>query len=248
VITSKAFDIAECQFVLFTPGLQFSVPRILASMLPVTGGLYDADPVVLPNTDELPPEVPRIILSSRDGQHRMQASAVRFDVFRRALPEHPGPTLTEALSTCLPIISSYVKATNAVVERLAVVLKRIAPVDEPAKLLARHFCKEQWLQGPLNRPQQFELHAHKVFEVPGSVKVNSWFRIKTAILKLPQPSPGILVEQDFNTLKEEAHECKQEEIENFFRSVIPAFDEVLELYFPNAVSSGSVNIETNTHA
>jgi hypothetical protein len=242
VITSKSFDIAECQVVLFTSGLQFSASRVLIEMAQSVK-LYDAEPVLLPNADEMPPEVPRIILSSLDGRHRLQASAIRCDIFCRALPEEPGPRLSELLPTCLPIIRAYKAATNAAFDRLAIVVKRIVPVAEPAKLLAEHFCKDEWLQGPLNRPQQFELHAHKVFEVPGSVDVNSWFRCKTATLNLPEQRPGILIEQDFNTLKDVGREYTQEDVETFLGAVVPAFDKVLGLYFPDSTNDGAVGAE-----
>lgn len=232
MFTSKAFEIAECQVVLYTPGLRFSANRVLSAILTKWGSLYDGEPVALPSSDQLPQEVPRVILSSRDGQHRLQASDTRLDVFRRALPEQSGLRLGEMFRDCSPILDEYVRATSAVVNRLAVVVKRIANADEPAKELARHFCKDEWLRGPLNRPQQFELHAHKVFRMPGSVSVNSWFRCKTAILSQPDERPGILVEQDFNTLISEEHEYSADEREKFFLSTIPALDEVLELYFP----------------
>jgi hypothetical protein len=246
VITSKSFDIAECQVVLFTSGLQFSASRVLIDMSQSVK-LYDAEPVMLPNADEMPPEVPRIILSSRDGRHRMQASAIRCDIFRQALPEEPGPRLSELLPACLPIIRAYKRATNAAFDRLAIVVKRIVPFEQPAKLLSEHFCKDEWLQGPLNRPQQFELHAHKVFEVPGSVYVNSWFRCKTAILNLPEQRPGILIEQDFNTLKDIGREYTQEDVETFFDAVVPAFDKVLDMYFPESAEHGAVGTDKDTH-
>jgi hypothetical protein len=113
------------------------------------------------------------------------------------------------------------------------------PDPAPGRTLASHFCREEWLRGPLNRPSEFELHAHKQFKLGGQFQINSWMRCKTAFISsardaTSERSPVILVEQDFNTLVEEGlySQYAKEEIARFYELVPAEFDHVLRLYFP----------------
>lgn len=231
MLTAKDFDLVECQVTLFTPALQFLPNKVLVALLEEWGEVFNGDPIVIPASPNLPPGVPRLTLMSKDSRYRIQASAARVDLFRvkdgeLCLPEH--------LDWTLGVLFRYLGVTNGGVNRVAAVLKRAAALEDPAKLLAGHFCKEKWLHGPLNRPQEFELHAHKVFKLPNSVAINSWFRCKTVTLVDPPEQRAALVEQDFNTLAQEAEgrEFSEAEIREFFASAPPEFDKVLSMYFP----------------
>ncbi len=93
----------------------------------------------------------------------------------------------------------------------------------------------QWIEGPLRRAEQFELHAFKVFRMAGERDVNSWMRCKTASLATSN-QPIVLVEQDLNTLQERAEEeqFNIDYIRQFFVDCQPELDRILNLYFPNA--------------
>ena len=101
--------------------------------------------------------------------------------------------------------------------------------------LARHFCKDRWDKAPLNRPENFELHAHKKFALGTDFEVNSWARSKTG--KLAGDGDDkliILFEQDINTLAEGTAErdFSKAEIKKFFGAVASELDSILELYYP----------------
>jgi len=231
VVTFKQFDNVEMQVVLFTPGLQFSAARLLRSddsrLLK-----FDGEPMVFPNADDLPPDVPRMILTSVDGAFRLQASPKRVDVFVNKIQAAGPRTAESVLADVGPILEAYVQATNAVVNRIAVVRKSLARMDQPAKAMATHFCKDRWISGPLNRPESFEIHAHKVYTLYGSLEVNSWIRCKTARINQESNPPGILVEQDCNTLADKVRDFSLPEISEFLAAVPGSFDETLSLYFP----------------
>jgi hypothetical protein len=231
MVTAKDFGLIECQVALFTPALRFLPNKVLVALLEEWGEVFNGDPIVIPASPNLPPGVPRLTLMSKDSRYRIQASAARVDLFRikdgeLCLPEH--------LDWTLGVLFRYLGVTNASVNRVAAVLKRAAPLEDPAKQLASHFCREKWLHGPLNRPQEFELHAHKVFKLPNSVAINSWFRCKTVTLVGPPEQRAALVEQDFNTLAQDAAdgEFSGAEIREFFALAPPEFDKVLSMYFP----------------
>jgi hypothetical protein len=72
IVSSK---INQIQLVLFNPGMAISDKIRLANNINNTlGGLFDGDPVVLPLPPDAPPELPRILLSSKDGKKKLQAS------------------------------------------------------------------------------------------------------------------------------------------------------------------------------
>lgn len=106
--------------------------------------------------------------------------------------------------------------------------------------VAKHFCQPRWIDGPLNRPSDFELHAHKPFRLDDLIEINSWFRCKTAIGIAVDPGesarPNVLfVEQDFNSLVEgmEDRNIPAAQIREFF-SLSPAeMLHILQLYFPD---------------
>jgi hypothetical protein len=103
--------------------------------------------------------------------------------------------------------------------------------------LARHFCRDRWLTAPLNRPESFELHAHKRYTPPTlpHFVINSWIRAKTGHLgQEPERIPIVLVEQDLNTIPEEAssRDFSASDITDFLRTVPPELESILLLYFP----------------
>lgn len=118
---------------------------------------------------------------------------------------------------------------------MAALLKRYVQHSSPGLFLAKHFCKERWLTGPLNRPGDFELHAHKRFLLAGKFDVNSWVRSGTGIVSSGEErQPIVLVEQDLNTLSEdmETRDFTKEDIEGFFSSAATELDVILRLYYP----------------
>ena len=86
---------------------------------------------------------------------------------------------------------------------------------------------------PLNRPENFELHAHKRYALYGEEVVNSWVRNKSAY-KASDEKPVILVEQDLNTLGEQvlAREYTDEEMGLFFDAASSELDHILSIYYP----------------
>jgi hypothetical protein len=189
----------------------------------------------------IPPEIPRLNLSSSDRRWKLQAATRRLNLFwervddqdtlppasfLRALPEIIRPFLE---------ISSDLKPT-----RLAYILRRFAAAETPSKDLAHYFVRPELLTGPLNRPSDFELHAHKVYTPKGFEPVNSWIRWKTARLASNQ-APGILVEQDLNTLAERPQQdgFSQDTVENFFSVASNEAESILAFYlsFPPNESS-----------
>jgi hypothetical protein len=228
MLTFDQFRPIEAQYALFTPGLQFSAAKIMSRL----SSFFDGTPVVLPLGVEVPASIPRVTLSTADERQRVQISSVRMDFFLSSKDsEMINPE--QGTSLAASVMNAYLEVTRATVGRLAFVLKRVADDPTSAPDLARHFCRDQWLSGPLNRPEDFELHAHKKYRLADSWNVNSWMRCKSARLAASN-QPVVLIEQDLNTLSEEVEsvEFVVADINRFFRRCIPEVQSILELYFP----------------
>jgi hypothetical protein len=214
------FQFNSIQGTIFTSATRFVPAKVLTKFFPMVSDQFDASPTVLPLPEEAPPEIPRMILQSSTKQWQAEIAATRVN-FRWAQMT-PSDTITiEAFrESLLRFIHLLLEMEHARVSRMGLILGRYLIVDNPASVLARYFCRENWLQSALQDPENFELHAHRKTTVGSTFDVNSWIRFKSAQVTLPNipPRPIVLVEQDVNTLAEEAalREYGIEAISTFF--------------------------------
>ncbi|HSP17642.1 MAG TPA: hypothetical protein VLV78_23055 [Thermoanaerobaculia bacterium] len=229
------FRIASCQATLFTPDAEVSTSNFLSRLLPRWLNRFDGEPAILPIPEGLPKDVPRVILQSRSTNWRCEIASARVNIFWRAAAEG-NERLEPIFAELTPLLIEYFEFIDSRVGRLAAVINRYVRHPAPARFLASHFCKERWMAAPFNRPESFELHAHKVFPLAGRFQTNSWVRNKTATVTMgAEERPAVLVEQDLNTLVEETatRAFSPDEIAGFFQAVARGFDETLTLYYPD---------------
>ena len=115
---------------------------------------------------------------------------------------------------------------------MAAVVTRVAKHEEPGKFLARHFCKDRWKTAPLNRPEEFALHAHKKFRLGDKIDVNSWVRNEAATMSIDNVTHrAVLVLQDLNTLAEPADKAdlSRDDVIRFYELVCIEPDKILAL-------------------
>lgn len=242
MIRHSAFRFSAYQGAAFYANLQLTVGRLLPRLLSDLSDVLDGDPITLPVPKDGPAEVPRIILGNKDESMRMEISLVRTDIrwnLKRAAPEL---NLSQFSSFAQRAFACFHQATQAKPGRIALVLNRFQLHENPGKEIASHFCRPELLlnepgrKGPLNRPEQFELHAHKRFDL-GRFRVNSWVRCKTGTFTEGQSRHKVvLVEQDINTLPEALAETEfnEADIGEFYELSITELDTIMRLYFPDA--------------
>ncbi len=231
------FLIGSCQATLFTPDEEVSAVKLLSGLAPRWAERFNGEPFVLPTSEGVPREIPRLILSDRENAWRCEISSGRINFYwRRTRAGVASPTLERFYSDAITLLIDYRAFQNARVGRLAAVVTRYTRMERPGLFLAKHFCHERWHAAPLNRPENLELHAHKRYRLAGQFDVNSWVRNKTG---KESPAGGdvrdiVLVEQDINTVTEEEPQVTFDEgqIRRFFTEVVPEFDHILRLYYP----------------
>ncbi len=234
---AQAFAPASAQAVIFTPDGGLAVPRLMRELAP-RWTLFDGEPTVLPNLPmPLPGEIPRVTLASADGCWRFDAAASRATMSCQATPTADFPTtLADFFARVATTLLEYRDAFRMRVGRLAAIVISSAASPTPGIDLARHFCAERWWKTQaLNRPEAFELHAYKRYDVAGWGTVNSWMRVKSGQLTRGETrTPTIVTEQDVNTLAEDEAQTSysDERLRAFFASIPAEVASTLGLYFP----------------
>jgi len=235
-LAAKDFHVASCQATLFTPEEAVSAVKLIKGLLPSWVSRFDQEPMVLPFGGEVPREIPRLILQSKDGARRCEIASERINLlWRKVSPDAPEPTLAEFYGDASLQLVEYQQFLGARVGRIAAVINRYAEHPEPARFLTRHFCDRRWGDAPLNRPESLELHAHKQFALGGRFIVNSWVRNRTGTVSLSGGSSAVvMVEQDLNTLHEEvpSRSYSDAEIRAFFDEAAREFEVIMRLYYP----------------
>ena len=244
-VKAADFGIYKAQAVLFTPGASVRNHKILAYLLSKWGDLFAGEPISL----DLPAEalalgVPRVILKSEDSLTRLQVAHDRLDFFRHA-DNACSLDASQHLAQAIEIFNGYCKSMNIESTRVAAVVSRAADDDEPARTISRQFCREFWLDGPINRPTEFEIHALKSYQMGRTVSVNSWFRCKSGTLATgEEPNRterrAVLVEQDLNTPNGEARapSLSPDTVREFFALATDELDGTLGSYFPDPEALG----------
>lgn len=235
--TASDFGIAAVQAVIFTPDVvSFSPPKVLAGFLQRHGQRYDGDVTSLPLPADAPSQLPRVLLQSADSTWRLQASPARIDSIWTPTSLTGADNLAGAVVQCGEVLEDYVREYSVRVGRLALVVQRALVVSEPAQILVRHFCDARLVQGqeaPLKKSDDFELHNRVRYPFPPIEQdINSWVRCKATVLVLGEP--GIIIEQDLNTLEEglKDNEFSPEMIRTFLTEVQVEADKILRRYFP----------------
>ena len=235
----RDFQYTSVQAVVFTSVVQNATSRILAAMLENWQDLFDADPLVLPV--EPVGNMGVMLLKSKDGRYVVEIINNQFRFARARIKRDDTVDLSEFVSISNRVIETFIEAAQATVNRVALLVTRVVDEDSPAIVLSRYFCNDPLLTGALRRPENFELHAHKTYELSGMGRINSWVRCKTAILQVPSEStptvdmqPVIVIEQDINTLAEVAPgtELSILQIHQFYEAATIEMDSIVRLYFP----------------
>jgi len=233
VFTDFKFDMLRAS--VFISELQSPANLIYRNLPERWIELFDGEPTLIPVPEGAPSNIPIMQLSNKAGELQFRFSRIRVDFeLRSTSTKKPVEDVNSFFETAINHIVEFADIFNLTIKRLAVNCNRYAKQVDPGLYLAQHFCNEKWwLEAPLNRPKQFELSAHKRFELYKGLEVNSWVRNKTGISTTTGESL-ILVEQDINTLPEEMDTCRfsVEEIERFFKHNIKELDHILELYYP----------------
>lgn len=236
MISPADFAIYGMQTSAFLLDATIRPASVLVQVLQRYGDIYDGEPISVPMPAQVPTEIPSVILASSDNALRIEVARSQVSLYWYRVEEAAPVSLEELSAAFADRLATICEQTDGPVGRLGIVVTRRASLDNPGRVLASKYCRDRWIadDGALNRPEGFELHAHKVFNLTPTVLVNSWMRIRTA-QDDEQVYRYVVVQQDINTLAEELMK------RNFTRSDIAAIliaaaresEITLAKYFPS---------------
>lgn len=231
MLQAKDFRILSLQFSIFVPELLFNPNKILGILMSKFSDIFDGDTTVIPLPSDAPGEFPRLTLLSSDNKTKLEIAANRVNLFRYRKEDTTEIDEKPFLQICSDVFREYIDCTSAKVGRFALVIVKFSEDSNPGLTLARHFCKDELMVEPFDRPERFEIHSHKKYKL-GDFNVNSWVRCKSGILKKDNV-PIVLVEQDTNTLSEEIedNEFDIDQIQSFIEIAVKEQRTILDKYF-----------------
>lgn len=232
MLTSSDFQVQKLIASGFVASGEFNPSDALRHVLISWPDVYDGQTTSFPLPADAPPEFPAVSVASKDGSWVVEMNRARINLAWLNQQARPR-SIQRVFSDLSRRLTAILEEQQVVVGRLAALATRAAEVEAPGVVLSRQFSRPKWLAGPLNRPEGFELHAHKTFNLIQGLTVNSWMRIKTAKGGSPEYR-YVAVEQDVNTLTSEleTRNFRRQETGRFFRAASIELDSILKMYFP----------------
>ncbi len=167
---------------------------------------FDSEPEFVAFGGDLPPEIPLPVFRLKNNAETLSLAVTkqRIEFIFGSKPPDSAIDLKAKMAEAGSLISAVIEMLPppAKVNRFAAVIERVSRIEFTAKMLAAKFCNSAAIEGPYKRPQTFELHAHKVFDVSFDrleVKLNSWVRQKST-QRIDDGSNVVVIEQDMNTV------------------------------------------------
>lgn len=205
------------QLAMFSPGIVI-VDKIKAAntINEKVTGYFNGDPVIIPATDDVPPEMPRILLSTKEKNSLLNIAGNRVDYvfkYKKEEKEYPFP-VPGFYQRFLAISEFFFEDIHAPITRLAMVTNWILECEGEAA--AETILSRYIKQGtPIKKPFELELH----FLTKGSIAdldVNKWVRIKSVHKKSGSPNQtAIILETDINTVAEKTYNFNKDSVRKF---------------------------------
>ncbi len=231
MLDHRSFKVATLRAVAFISDSTLEAKTILRKLSDTWMERFDGEYLMIPPFEDAPLELPILLLRSRQKDDQCTFSSSSVDL--RHSPRDPDSIEPEGL-----LKQFYVDASDLLMElpdvldykltRVGAVVTRYARLEQPGLTLAQHFCKAEMLDSPLNRPESFELHAHKLYSARGR-DINSWVRVKTG--RVNAQEQAVLVEQDINTPPVSPQNFTATDAQAFFELVPSEMEEILGKYF-----------------
>jgi len=214
------FDVNSLQSVFFVESLKTGDKLDFArSVVNATRGIFDGDPMILPLPEEqeqAPPDVPYIVLKSKNNWYRCNICGNRIDLFFKR-----GKDIGQNISELWPDYKNIIKDfSNYIKETLNEKIWRLGFVATFVKDVGRSV--NEILNGAYLQPNIFEdsheiqLNILKKINFK-SFNINRWIKFRPLRIKedLSQDF-GMSIEIDINTIAEKVYDFDKEEIMEFF--------------------------------
>lgn len=194
MVRAREFLVRGVQVVAFTSGGDFESSRVLTTVLSKYGQLFSGRVEVLPLPEEVPAEIPRVELGSKDNSWALSAAPARTSVVwvERENVGISQDRLAEQVRECSAILSCSFQDSPVRVIRLGILVTSVFETENAARILIEQFCKPECHASespvsPLRHSQTFQLHNFKSYKSNlDESPINSWVRCKSGSLGGPE--------------------------------------------------------------
>lgn len=214
------FFVARMQVVLFGQVVLGKKVQVAAELSNQLADLFDEEPILLPVPDDVPAEIPRIILRSKDGKHSSNISFNRAE-FVYTEKDKLSRELQGIREEFLTSIGNFAKVL--IKSRVIVKVSRLGSItelvtfteDDPIEIIQRNFLRTEDL-GELSQID-LGLLAKMTWD---NIKVNRWHRFRAGTAEMsPEGKPCVNFVVDINTVPEIEYDFDLEGITGFYSRV-----------------------------
>lgn len=206
---------------------------VAQSLNKATKNLFSGEQTILPIPDDAPPEIPRVILGSKDKIFSCHVSPRRLEF---SLEQKKGENKRlkevqdEFLSQLANIAHVVKKELGVKVERIGIVVNSAMFPEEPSvDFLTKKFLRS----GTIMDPRELNLNFLHKFTL-GGFKVNRWHRFRCLSpegKETLEAANALLITTDVNTILEIKYDFSVEQISVFCPQVFTFMESDLESFF-----------------
>ena len=213
----ERLKLLSLQSALFVKKIDLQNPLLIAQGInTAAGNVFDGPPAVLPLRENTPPNMPLILLKSKDEKLLCNVSRDRID-YRFTIQKDPPCAIQDIWDvyySALSQINEYFSMKNPIpiwrlgfVSQFFVKLAISANTHIATKYLQPGIVEGSW-DANINILNGFRLEKHEV---------NRWLKIRPIRNKQnQQDDSAMIVEVDINTLQEHQQKMEQSDIDAFF--------------------------------
>lgn len=229
MIKLRSFQVA-----LFSNMMSFDSKIDYASkLIAASNGVFDGEPAILPIPNDAPPEIPRVVVRSKDEKYVCNTSVNRVDLFfnpKKEIEMDLGHIRNDYLSVLTKVINFLNETYRFKIFRIGIVANFIVELKESANVfLVSKYLKET---SGISDTFDVQLHFLNKIELLKRYKANRWLRILTARKPNEIENDNFLaVTVDINTLPDVSHDFDRELVSLVFSDVLKNMQELLDIHY-----------------
>jgi len=221
------------QIALFSEGIVLADKLMIANQInEISNKIFDGDPVILPLPMHAPPEIPRIQMTSKEGEYSLLISQSRVDIIQKFMKEKSisdNDVPEDIFKIFLLIFSFLHEELHGQFYRAAIITEWALEVGvtKPVQAVLSSYMRQD---SPINHPNKIEIHS-LYQEQLDSFAINKWLKIKS----FNEQESEIIISIDINTTIENQILFDKKLLESFLRK---AYQRATETFLCQSKSLG----------
>jgi len=207
--------------------------KIASDIVSINKGIFNGEPVILPIPLKAQPEIPRIIVKSKDEKYSCNVGLNRVDLFfnlKDKKEQFWDIIRGEYLDILLPIVSFMKENYNVLINRIGFISNLSLILNESSNDYIIHkYMKEG---GLISGTYDLQIHALNKIDLADEIKANRWLRIiTTRSISQPDNDKCLVISIDINSDPDVPRNFDIELIRRFFSSTIEHIKDLMEQHY-----------------